>query len=612
MALDLERVHLTLVLPGAADGPGRDRQAAALLSARRYRIGIRAHDLASPVTAEATGAAQAITIEVANVPPGTNRLITVQALDDGGQETSDAAWMAVASLSNPRNRVTLSAVSTAVGRVWARWLDAGKAALAASQDPAAVQRRLLAAKDALGLPHVAFVNAEKWADATAEAAGGDVGTVGFGIAPAAVDVTLEGAPRAVPADLWVDDPASPLQTGVSRLTSQTGRYRLAPVMPGTWTVHASVPGLGTVSRTVTLTAGATADVKLRFEGWQSGPELPVPLGNASATSDGRFIYLVGGVTAEYTTTEGVRMGGIATDSCWILDTAAASPSWKPLPSLPVAREGAAIGLSGGRLIVVGGFQGSSEFVDAYGLSLANPQAWVQLVPPQSLRESCEDPSCDPGIPIGSFDDGGRMSLLWSVFDDQRDVPWARGHSHRWDPGSEVWVRDPADIPGLRTPRRRAGVGSAGGFVVVAGGDAQAVREGQAWRGSVSPTLAVVEAFDLSKRVWAAWPDLPTPRSELAVAGVGTGTGASLYAVGGVDFQDYPLDVVERFDLKTRAWYPAPALREARSAFPLVVAGGKLWAIGGSPSRRLNRNDLAYPGSAVVLKTVETLALGSQP
>lgn len=608
----LDRVHLTLVLPGGADASAagarfeaQGRRTAAILPARRYRVEIRGHDLPGPVTAEATGAIDAATLEIANVPPGTNRLITLQALDDGGADIAGASWAAVASLVSTRNRVTLSAASTAAGRVWARWLDIGESALASGQDPAAVQRKLIQVKDAGNLPHVAFVDAAKWADAAAAADATEVGAAGFSIAPAAVDVTVAGAPAAVPADIWVDDPASPLQSGVSRLTSQSGRYRVAPVLPGTWTVRASVPGLGTVSKTVTLTAGATMDVALAFDGWKAGPALPVPLGNASAATDGRYIYLVGGVTDEYTTTGGVRTAGIATDSCWFLDSAAPNPAWQALPSLPAAREGAAVGISGGKLIVVGGMSGSTEFLDAYGLNLSNPQAWSQLSSPQSLKANCEDSLCDPALPIGTFDDAGALTLLWSVFDERKAAPWALGHSHRWNPASQVWVRDPADVPPIRTPRRRAGVGSVGDLVVVAGGDAQAVREGSAWRGSLSPSLAVVEVFDKATRKWSSWPDLPTPRSELAA----TGAGASLYAVGGVDFQDYALDVVERFDLTSRAWYPAPALAEPRSAFPLVYAGGKLWAIGGSPARRLNRYDIGWPGSALALKSVETLAVG---
>ncbi len=603
--VSLAGVQLTLVLPAGPDLPAASRQIRAILPAKRYRITIRAHDIDSPLTAEATGAADAATIEVAGVSPGNNRLVALQALDDAGADIPGAAWMAVATLVSNRNRVTLSAGSTAVGSVWRRWLDAGKTALASAQDPAVVGRKLVALKEGGNLPHLAFVDAAKWADAAGAAGNLEVGTSGFGITPAALDVTIEGAPAAVPADIWVDDPASPLQAGLSRLTSQSGRYQVSPVLPGTWTVRANVPGLGTLSKAVTLAAGATSDVTLAFDGWKAGPDLPAPLGNSSAATDGRYIYLVGGATSEFTTSGGVRLAGGATSSCWVLDTSLPSPTWTDLPALPVAREGAAVGISAGKLIVAGGINGSSDFLDGYSLNLADPQGWTQISSPQSLVPVCQNDSCEPGIPVGAFDDGGRPVLLWTVFDDLPVPPWALGHTHRWDPDSAVWVRDPADIPPIRTPRARVGVGVVSGFAVVAGGNSEAIREGNAWKGSLMSSLATVEAFDLAGRKWVSWPDLPTPRSELSVAGAS----GSLYAAGGVDFHDYALDVVERYDTSKQVWYPAPALREPRSSFPLVFAGGKLWAIGGSPARRMNRYVPSWPGSALAMKSVETLTVG---
>jgi hypothetical protein len=593
--------------------PERDatanRHSQAVRPANRYRVTLRAHDLTNPLTAEATGTAEAATLEVANVPPGQNRLIVLQALTDDGQDIPGAKWHAVATLLSSRNRVVLSPAADAVGRVWARWLDQGKVTFAGAQDPGAVARKLEAIRAGANRPSLYYVDAARFADAAASASSLEVGTTGFDIAPAILDLTLSGAPANVPADIWVSDPASPLQSGVSRIVSLSeGRYRIEPILAGTWTVNASVPGLGVASKTVTLDAGATVATTLSFAGWQAGPALPVAVGNAGAATDGRKIYLVGGVTPQLRQKDGVTIPGAATDSCWVLDTAAASPVWQALPAIGSAREGAAVAIVQNRLYAIGGASGGSEFIDAWALDLTSPSSWIQLISPQALA-GCANGVCpDPGLPILGFDDGARVAVLWGVFNDQANPPFSRGHSHRYDAGGNLWTKDPSDIPAIRTPRQRAAAGVLGNLVIVAGGDREAVREGSASRGSAIPALATVEVFDKASRKWAAWPDLLTPRSEAA----GAGASGSFFVAGGVDVQDHALDIVERYDLAKRAWFPAPPLREPRSAFPLVPAGGKLWAIGGSPSRDLNRTELDDKGAAITLKTVETLDLGGLP
>ncbi len=599
---------MTLVLPAGVDAP-RARRSAALLPAARYRVTIEAHDIVTPISTISADAADAATLEIGNVPPGVARLITLDALTASDSPIPGATWRAVATIAASRTRVVLSASSTAVGRVWARWLASGKQAFAAAQSPSEVARKLDAIKIAGRLPHHAFVAADKFADAAVAAGSLDVGTSGFAIAPAAVSLTLSGAPGRVSADVWVDDPASPLQTGLSPLISQSaGRYTLAPILPGDWTVNASVPGMGVVSKTVTLAAGATADVSLAFAGWQPGPDLPTGLGNAVAASDGTKIYVVGGIVSKQGKLNGAFTSGAATDSVLMLDTSLPSPTWQRLPDLPVAREGGAVAISSGRLYVMGGSDGGSDYNDALALDLATPIGWTGLDGPAPLNSACSDGRCAQArTPIGAFDDKGGVALLWTVFDDIPRPPYAVGHVHRFDPKDGKWTLDPPELPAMRTPRRWTAVAALNSLAIVAGGDRQAVIEGDASPGRPTYSLPTVEAFDLESRKWATWPDMPTGRSECAAAGAS----GSFYVAGGVDQLNAPLDVVERFDLAKKTWLPAPALREPRSSFPLVFAGGKLWAIGGSPSRGVQKNTfVSYSG--ITLQTVETLAVGGTP
>ena len=586
----IEPGTLTLVLP-----PIAARRSLALNTAPRYRVTISAADLVTPMTAVATGAAEARTLEIAGVPLGANRVITLSGEDAAGVPVVGAVYMAVTALSNARNRVVLSAATTAVGRVWARWLATGQAALATAQDPTVILRRLDAIKQADNLPHFAFIDTNRWADAAAQATHSDVGLLGFAIQPGSVDLVVSGAPTSVPGDIWLDDPASPLQSGLSQLTSQSGgAYRIKPVLPGTWTIFASVPGMAVATASVTVSAGVVATATLTFPGWVPAPALPTAIGNAAIATDGRFIYVLGGVGS----------GGTLQAGTYKLDTSAAIPAWAPMQSLPKAREGAIALVLGPRLFIAGGqTSGGVVLSDVQFIAPANPSGWVQVPSPPALTGSCQTQYCpDAGLPIGAFGDGGLMAILWTVFNESTLVPYSRGHFQAFDPDADSWKKDPDNLPQIRTPRRRPGFGLVGNALVVAGGDQQVHEEGNAFALSTALANPTVEALDLTTRKWAAWPDMPTPRAELAVADVG----GKLYAVGGVDPANYVLDTVEIYDPAAGRWAPGPPLRTPRSTFGLVKAGGRLWAIGGSPSRRLNDS---IDGMPTATDSVETLVVG---
>ncbi|MNX75076.1 N-acetylneuraminate epimerase [compost metagenome] len=529
------------------------------------------------------------------LPLGSNRLLVLQGLDAEDRPLPGAEWLAVAPLATGSNQVVLSSAATAVGKVWARWLDTGHRSLAQQADPAQVARRLEALKRASNLPHHALIDANQWADAVAAASGSLEVPGTFAIAPGSALVTVTGAPAAVSAELWIDDPVSPLQSGVSPVTTQTGgRYRVGPVMPGIWTAWVSVPGFGVASRSLSVPAGGEASVKLEFKGWEAGPKLPVALGNAGYATDGRHLYVVGGV----------RQGGATSAACWKLDTHATNPTWQPLPDMPSPRDGAACVVIGRTLYVVGGYtKGTGYRQDALSLSLdAGQPAWLPLSEIPSINGR---PLSQLGYPVGAFSLDGKLTVLINAFGDLvGEAPFDRSHTAQYDPVLNAWFVDANGVPTIRTPRDRAGftpvVVQGAAQLMVAGGDKPDIQENRGSYGflfrSATPR---VEALDLSRRQWAGWPDLPTGRSELAIAQAGS----SLYAVGGVDNQEHSLETVERLDLGTRRWLPGPPLATPRSSFGLLVAGGRLWAIGGSPSLFLN--DMAG-GSARALDSVEVL------
>lgn len=577
---------LTLVLPAAKGRAQALRSIQSLPAPAQYQITLSAADLATPSVTTVTASASAQTLQVQNAPAGSNRVIQVQGEDASGNPLNGALWMAVTTISGATTQVVLDAETTAVGEVFARWLQQGQTQLAGTASPSVVATDLDAIMSANALPNYAFVNSSSWADTVAAAAGNmNVGT-SFAILPGQADITLSGVPDDVPASLWVSDPASPMQTGLSPTTSQAQTFSISPILPGSWTVWASAPGLGLASASLTVAAGATASATVAFPGWQAGPSLPIPTGNSGVTTDGRYIYVVGGVL----------QGGTQTAGCWMLDSEAASPSWTALPALQSPREGAVAAVVNGILYMAGGTASGYDYDDAYSLDL-NPLGTWQLVPGASAPDSHFQ--AHPDDPLAAIASGSDFLTLWTFFDDQSTPPYALSHFGVFDPGTDLWTYDPSSLPSMEVPRRRAGVAVFNGAVVVAGGDREEIAQGTITTGTALPDVASVEGLIDGR--WSAWPDLPAGRAELSLAQAGT----YLYAAGGVDSSETPVSDVYRFDPASASWGPAPPLTTPRSAFGLVYAGGKLWAIGGSPAHQLNESTY---GSALALSSVETLAV----
>lgn len=600
LVLATDGATLKLVLPATASS-ARKTQAQTLGDDSRLRLTVAAGDLSATMSTMVANAADARTVQVRHLPPGRNRLLKIQALDASDRPLPGAEWLAVTTLATGSNEVTLSPAVSATARAWERWLATGQRTLAQTADPALVMRRLEALKRDGAVAHHALLDVAGWADAVAAASGSlDVpGT--FAIPPATALIRVTGAPSTVPADLWIDDPVSPQQRGISPVTTQTdGRYRVGPILPGSWTAWVSVPGFGIASRSLSVAAGENAVVDVAFKGWEAGPKLPVAVGNAGYTTDGRHLYVIGGTL----------QGGASTSACWKLDTAQASPSWQALPAMPSARDGAATALVGTRLYVVGGYtKGEGYRSDAIALDLAAAQpAWEALTGMSTINGKTLS---QLGYPAGAFALDGKLTVLINAFGDQvAEAPFDRSHTAQYNPQTHSWAIDANGVPTIRTPRVRAGFANVDvqgvSSLFVAGGDKPDIQENRGSFGFLfRSAMPRVEALDLVRKQWAGWADLPTSRSELAIAQAGD----SLYAAGGVDSQEHALDTVECLDLLARRWRPGPPLKTPRSSFGLLSAGGRLWAIGGAPSLFLND---AVGSSARVFDTVEVLNLEATP
>lgn len=583
----------TLTLRVAPDAAGY-RVATIAGTGSAVKLTIEGLDFGS-MSRTATGSLDTAVFVVENAPAGKNRVITLQALDGSGNAVAGSALRTAADLAAGSQTLEISARSTAVGDVFARFLQTqGGRQVIGSASPAAVANLMDAIKGtAPRVAHYALIDAGAVADAIVGAGGTlPAPSAAFQLQAAKVRITVLGAPHNVPLQAWVGDPASPRNTGLSRLGSQTGDvYEIATVAPGSWPVTVVVPRLGTRTGTVNAGAGQTSALSFDFSTWQDGPALPSAVGAVGAAAIGSRIYAIGGVEA----------GGRATDSVYVLDTAATSPAWQKLSRLPTPREAPGVGVLNGKIVVAGGQATTDAGTTRLGtVEIYNPQTdtWTtgSRLPTAFLSGSTKAVSWG-GLPAAST--GSRLLAFQGIADYGITLAAAA----EYDPLADNWITQNTPVP--MTPRIMGAAAFLGNRLYLAGGLRPANPTYNPGATTQFPLGArpEFEFLDItgSPMVWRAAEPLSTGRAELALAA----SKSKIYAAGGVGPGDKAYSLVEVFDPAAGSWGYAGSMRSPRSSFGLVAAGNKLWAIGGSQSRALG---YFGGGSALATNSVEVMPL----
>ncbi|MEK7400479.1 MAG: kelch repeat-containing protein, partial [Candidatus Poribacteria bacterium] len=100
-------------------------------------------------------------------------------------------------------------------------------------------------------------------------------------------------------------------------------------------------------------------------------------------------------------------------------------------------------------------------------------------------------------------------------------------------------------------------------------------------GNPTLTLPTVEEYDPVTDTWIKKADMPTPRSNLAVAELNS----KIYAIGGASFDAggnivKVFSTVEEYDTETDTWTKKADMPTARFGFATSSLNGKIYAIGG--------------------------------
>lgn len=263
---------------------------------------------------------------------------------------------------------------------------------------------------------------------------------------------------------------------------------------------------------------AVVEVYSPFSGtWSSLSAMPTPRSGCKSAAVAGSLYIVGGSDTS-------RFPLVPLDTVESFDPSAGA--WTKLPAAPSCRADSGVVALGTDLYVLGSWL--EDPIECFNVSLGR---WLRPLPAMSVYSTDRQDYAAALFDLGVYIFGG-MELS----------SCASNLAECWDLIGHVGI----PLPPMPTPRWGCSAVSLGSLIYVLGGS-----DGH-------KPLAVVEAFDPKKCLWAACPSMPTPRTgcSLAVAG------GRLHAMGG-RLDERALDVVEAFDPRTGEWQTCSPMPTAR-------------------------------------------------
>jgi Kelch motif len=243
--------------------------------------------------------------------------------------------------------------------------------------------------------------------------------------------------------------------------------------------------------------------------WSAGPDLPVAVNHAMATTVDGTVYAFGGHLD----------GGGHSAAAYRLEAG----GWRRLADLPEGR-GAGTAVAAGSTVYVAGGVGHGGVAGDMLVYDTAADRWSTAPGPPTPREH-----------LG----GGAFGGLVYTVGGRRAGAGNLAAFEAYDPAAGRWTT----LPDLPTPRGGlAAAVTCSGHLVAVGGEASA-------------TFPEAEAYDVRAGTWSALPPLPTPRHGLGVVAVGQ----TLYTLsGGPRPGLHVADTTEAIDLSPLGSCPSPA------------------------------------------------------
>lgn len=291
--------------------------------------------------------------------------------------------------------------------------------------------------------------------------------------------------------------------------------------------------------------------------WRRLAPVPQARTEVSVTTDGRLIHLAGGFIAG----EGDERSA-APRGMWVYDPQA--DSWREGGELPAGTHHAGFVSTGGRLYLVGGYQGNS-FTETGAVRIYDPAtgSWRQGAPMPTPRGALAVAVVNGRIHAI----GGTVSRQHATHDHDNPSGEDRsvGTHEVYDPATDSWERR-APMP---TARNHHGAAVVNGRIHVLAG-----RVGRNFE------MRTHEIYDPATNSWTNGPQVPTGRSGVAVVSHGN----HVYIFGGETFTEpsRTFDDAERFDTRAGRWETLPRMPSARHGLGAAVMGEHIYVVSGGP------------------------------
>ena len=354
------------------------------------------------------------------------------------------------------------------------------------------------------------------------------------VAPAAAYLGSGGGTASVSASFGFTDSGGDLASLTLVIKNSVGAtvQTLAEAIPGaSGTTQGSIYGQATVSTTVTdlftflITVtdrgGATSNAlsgtfRVAPVPTTALPVMPTPRYRVASATLGSLIYTLGG---------GDSLGNsFATVEAF--DPAAGT--WSAKPSMALGRDGAVVGVMGGKLhVAAGGLNAAAEVFDpATGM-------WSAIAPLPTPRQGAA--GCELG---------GRLYVVGG------NQGFDTAAVEAYDPGTNTWsTRAP-----LPLARSWAGACALNGRLYIIGGYASS---------ALTPWLTRVDIYEPATDTWSAGPPLPVT---LGLYQMGVATLGGKVVVFGGGNAARALDTIYRLDPATGVWTQGAALPRVMAQF----------------------------------------------
>ena len=235
--------------------------------------------------------------------------------------------------------------------------------------------------------------------------------------------------------------------------------------------------------------------------------------------------------------------------------------WTPKSSMPVGLHHVGIGVSGGRLYVIGGYRQS-------GLSVWNPVATVYAYDPatDSWTERAPMPTARGALSVTEHE--GKLYAIGGY-----DGKANSAAVEVYDPVRNLWA---ARAP-LPTPRDHLATATLFAKLYAIGGRVN---------GDYRRNLSVTEVYDPVTEQWSRAADLPTARSGITAAAVG----GRVYVFGG-EGQEGTFRENEAYDPANDAWQAMAPMPTGRHGLGSAVVRGRIHVLSGGPTPGGSFSDL---------------------